>query len=110
MAVPLTGVPAPTYPTPQESHFLGSCSHVSHSPGPCSHVCSIVLGILLSQGEILLSSPAPQGSHSLGVLFPQGLTPTGALLPWGSLHIHVHVSVLSCCMSMLFVLLFIRVH
>lgn len=99
MAVPLTGVPAPTYPTPQESHSLGSCSHMSHSSGPCSHVCS--------WGFCSHRCPAPQGSHSLGILFPQGLTPTGALLPWGSLHIRVHVSVLSCCMSMLAVLLFI---
>lgn len=117
MAVPLTGVPAPTYPTPQESHSLGSCSHVSHSPGPCSHVCSIVLGILLSQVSCSPGIPLPRGPVSAGSNSHRGPAPMGvpahpcpcvcavllyvhavcpAVHPRAlTLHIHVRMSLLS---------------
>lgn len=64
-AMALAGVPAPMYPTPQESH----------SPGPCSHTCPIVLGILLSQESCSPGIPFPRGPVSIGSNSHRGPAP-----------------------------------
>lgn len=102
--------------------YWGSCTHISTlqeslSPGPCSHMCPIVLGILLSQGFCSPEIPLPQCPVSPGSNSHRGPAPMGdpahpcpcisavllyvhAVYPCAlTLHICVHISLLSSCRS-----------
>lgn len=58
-AMALTGVPAPTYPTPQESHSPEPCSPVSHCPGDPAPTGVLLHGDPVSLGSNSHRGPAP---------------------------------------------------